>query len=109
MTGTPDQPPPDLADPETTITKAPGRLKVKTKKKRARATVSFESSEAGATFECQLDGSGYSACTSPKPLSVKKGNHTLLVRAVDAAGNVDPSPASATIKVAVKKKKKRKD
>jgi hypothetical protein len=35
---------------------------------------------------------------------VKKGKHTFEVRAVDAAGNVDPTPASDTWKRKKKKK-----
>ncbi len=62
------------------------------------ATFSFTSTDPTATFECRLDGGGYSACTSPKtyngPLSV--GSHTFEVRAKDPAGNVDGTPAVYT-------------
>jgi hypothetical protein len=37
---------------------------------------------------------------------VKKGKHTFEVRARDAAGNVDQSPASRSFKVKKKKRKK---
>ncbi len=90
----------DTNPPDTTITKRP---KDKTKKKTA--TFEFSSSESGATFECGLDGGAFAPCTSPDTLKVKKGKHSFEVRARDAAGNVDGSPATDSWKV---KKKKRK-
>ncbi len=50
-----------------------------------------------ATFECSLDGELFAACTSPREYTgLTQGSHTLEVRAVDAAGNRDPAPASRT-------------
>jgi hypothetical protein len=57
-----------------------------------------------AGFECKLDGGSFQPCTSPKSVKVKKGTHTFQVRAIDDAGNVDPTPATGSWKV---KKKKR--
>ena len=52
---------------------------------------------ADLTFECALDGTAYNSCTSPQQFSdLTHGSHTLLVRAVDAAGNFDTTPASYT-------------
>jgi len=49
------------------------------------------------TFQCQLDGGGFSACTSPQNyMGLSQGSHTFQVRAVDGAGNIDPTPASYT-------------
>jgi hypothetical protein len=58
-------------------------------------------SEVGATFECSLDGAAFAACASPfTPPSPSPGEHTLAVRATDAAGNTDPSPAVRAFTVA---------
>ena len=52
------------------------------------------SSEDGARFECSLDNKAYTACASPRVLTgLTPGGHNFRVRAVDAAGNTDPSPA----------------
>ena len=52
-----------------------------------------------------LDGAAFAPAASPDTVKVKKGKHNFEVRAKDAAGNVDSSPASDDWKV--KKKKKR--
>ena len=54
------------------------------------------SSEAGATFECSLDGAAFAACPSrrSRPAAQPRARHTFEVRAVDAAGNVDATPAT---------------
>ena len=92
--------------PETTITKGP-KDKIKTKKKRAKATFEFTANEPGASFECSLDGAPFAACTSPVTVKVKKGKHTFDVRAKDAGSNVEGTPASDSWKVKRKKKKKK--
>ena len=94
----PPGPPGDATVLDTTITQKP---KDKTKKKTA--TFEFTASEPGATFECSLDGEPFSACSPPDTLRVKKGKHHFEVRATDAAGNVDGSPASDDWKVRQKK------
>jgi len=90
-------PPTDITAPETTIDSGPsGSISV------ADATFAFSASETGATFECRLDGAAYSACTSPAGYSnLSDGSHTFDVRATDAAGNTDATPASSTFIVGV--------
>ncbi|MFN8151519.1 MAG: hypothetical protein U0R24_10410 [Solirubrobacterales bacterium] len=90
---------PDKTAPETTITKAPKR-----KVKKGRVKVAFSSSEASGTFECKLDSGDYKACSSPATFRVKRGRHSILVRAIDAAGNADATPAEAKFK---RKRKRR--
>jgi hypothetical protein len=58
------------------------------------ATFSFSASEAGGTFECRLDGGAWRGCSSPTSYGgLKHGNHSFRVRAIDAAGNRDTTPA----------------
>jgi hypothetical protein len=81
-------PPPDTTPPDTTIERAPAPLERST-----RAVLSF-ASEPDARFECSLDGARFATC----PATVRyrrlvQGRHVLAVRAIDAAGNVDRSPA----------------
>jgi hypothetical protein len=57
-------------------------------------TVVFGTNEAGSSFEYNLDNAGFVAGSSPITFSgLDYGPHTLEIRAIDAAGNVDPSPA----------------
>src|SRR5829696_904869 len=90
-------PPTDITAPETTIDSGPsGTINV------ADATFTFSASETGATFECRLDGTAYSACTSPESYTnLSDGSHTFDVRAMDGAGNVDATPASSNFTVEV--------
>ena len=53
----------------------------------------FASSEAGARFQCKLDGRPWRSCGSTFKFGVKRGKHTILVRSVDKAGNTDKTPA----------------
>ena len=55
---------------------------------------SFTSTEAGSTFQCAFGNAPFAACTSPEPVDVPgSGAHVFKVRAIDGAGNVDPTPA----------------
>src|SRR5207244_2376060 len=49
------------------------------------------------TFQCDLDGGGFSACTSPKSYAaLSEASHTFQVKATDQAGNTDATPAGYT-------------
>lgn len=84
----------DSDPPDTTITKTPKR---KGHKRRVKAT--FSADEPGSSFECSLDDDRFSPCSSPWRQRVSRGRHRFRVRAIDAAANVDPAPASARFRV----------
>ena len=74
---------------ETTITSAPPASTTQTS-----ASFSFASNVASATFQCSLDGSAFTACTSPRAYSaLPAGGHTFAVRAIDGS-TVDDTPAT---------------
>jgi hypothetical protein len=88
--------PVDTSAPDTTIDSGPSDTT-----ESRYATFGFSSTESDSTFECRLDGGGWGACSSPAEYSeLLEGPHTFEARAIDAAGNADPSPASRAWSVA---------
>jgi hypothetical protein len=88
----PPPPPSDTSAPDTTLGSTPAALT-----NSSSASFTFTASEAGATFEARTDAAAFAAVTSPRALGpLSDGSHTFEVRARDAAGNVDASPASFT-------------
>jgi CSLREA domain-containing protein len=86
---------PDSTPPQTKIVKSP-----KAKTHATTVKFKFSSSEAGSSFECKLDKKPFKRCKSPKTYKkLKPGKHVFKVRAIDKAGNVDPSPAKKKFKV----------
>jgi hypothetical protein len=83
----------DNVPPDTTITGGPeGETNDTT------PDFTFTSSEAG-TFQCDVDGGGFGPCPGSGAggatlTGLAVGAHTFSVRAVDATGNVDASPAT---------------
>jgi hypothetical protein len=81
----------DTVAPDTTITFGHAEGETTTAQ---TALFEFES-EAGATFECSADGARFGACASPVRLGgLRPGTHSFAVRAIDAAGNIDGTPAT---------------
>jgi hypothetical protein len=79
----------DPTPPETTITGGPSGSTPD-----RNASLTFSSNEGGSTFQCSLDGAGFSGCGSPANYSnLAYGAHTFQVRATDPSGNTDASPA----------------
>lgn len=91
----------DVTAPQTTITKvkaAKVKAGAKGNKAKAKVTVAFRANEASA-FTCSVDGKAFTACKSPLTRRLKAGTHTIAVRAKDAAGNLDKTPATVKVKV----------
>ncbi len=89
----------DTTAPDTAVGSSPPALT-----NSAAASFSFSGTDVGgsgvASFQCRLDSTqaaDWAACTSPKTYaSLTDGSHKFEVRAIDVAGNIDPSPASVT-------------
>jgi hypothetical protein len=83
----------DSIPPDTGIVSGPPTLT-----NSSSATFDFSGTDnIGVTgFECKLDTAPtFTSCTDPVTFTgLSNGDHTLEVRARDAAGNVDPTPAS---------------
>jgi Bacterial Ig domain/PKD domain len=86
----------DTTPPDTTITAGPSGTTAD-----ATPTFAFTSSEPGSTFACRVDSGSWSGCTSPwMTATLAGGGHSVSVRATDAAGNTDASPATRSFTVA---------
>src|ERR1044072_8628642 len=79
----------DTTAPDNSITSGPSATTTSTS-----ASLSFAATEA-SSFECKLDGASWASCTTPKAYSsLSLGSHQFSVRAKDAAGNVEATPAT---------------
>ncbi len=97
-TGTPAPQPPatgpsepdDATAPQTTVDSGPPVATTNTS-----ASLKFSADEAGSSFQCRLDSGAWTSCTSPQGYdSLGLGLHTFAVKAIDASGNADASPAT---------------
>jgi Right handed beta helix region len=85
-----EEAPQDTTPPETSISAKPASMTGSTS-----AKLFFAASEEGSSFECELDGGGWSSCSSPTTYAgLSLGSHQFSVRAKDPAGNVDATPAA---------------
>lgn len=78
----------DVEAPDTTIDQAPDPFSGD-----GQATFRFSSGDASATFECRIDHEALQPCRSPYARTLADGAHGFSVRATDAAGNRDDTPA----------------
>ena len=82
----------DTTPPRTTITAGPSGAV-----QGASGTFSYASSEGGSRFDCDFDSQGWKPCNGGRAtFSYTAAAHSLAVRAIDAAGNIDPNPATTT-------------
>jgi len=90
----------DVTPPDTQILTHPDALTNQT-----TATFTFTGSDQGTPadqlkFTWQLDGGAVNDATSPLTLStLADGTHTIVITAIDQAGNADPTPATFTWKI----------
>ncbi len=86
----------DKTAPDTTIVAMPTNPDTSTS-----ATFTFNGNDGSGSgvvsFACRLENGNFAPCTSPQTYTtLLNGSHTFTVRALDAAGNVDATPASYT-------------
>jgi hypothetical protein len=91
----------DTVPPDTTITSGPSGTITSSMPSFSFASGPF------TRFECRLDGTGatgvFQPCDSPRKLGpLTNGSFVFAVRAIDAAGNIDPTPATRTFTVRLK-------
>jgi hypothetical protein len=73
----------------------PAGAKPDAKTTSTEASFRFSSSEQGSRFDCALDGAPFAPCTTPtRYTGLAHGEHEFRVRAIDRAGNMDPTPAT---------------
>jgi hypothetical protein len=82
----------DTLPPDTFIVDGPVALSAST-----TAFFVLDSDESPVTYECSLDDAAFTDCdVEPEFVGLSEGPHTLRARAIDLAGNVDPTPAEHT-------------
>ena len=75
--------------PDTKIASAPKAVSAS-----SASAFSFQASVPVARFECQIDGAAWKGCPGTPSFGVADGAHKIAVRAVNAEGWRDPTPAS---------------
>lgn len=86
----------DVLAPHTRVTNSPSAAPT-----TRQFEIAFDSPDEDATdFECRITPAPYSSCASPWLIDVNSnGPFNLEVRAVDRAGNADPSPWALRVQV----------
>jgi Subtilase family len=78
--------------PRTFFRKHPPKV-LRTAGRRAKAVFRFGSNETNVVFVCKIDAGLFRVCAERIARRFSLGSHVVRVRAKDAAGNVDQSPA----------------
>lgn len=67
---------------------------------RAKAWFTGSGGTGALTFKCKIDRRRFRPCSSPKTFRhLRKGRHTIRVKAIDSQGIADPSPARIGFKL----------
>ncbi len=90
----------DATSPVTSITRRPEN-KILAEDEKVKVKFAFTSTEFGylTGFKCRRDKRRWKKCDSPMAYRAKPGKHRFRVRAFDAAGNIDETPAKDRFKV----------
>jgi subtilisin family serine protease len=84
--------PPAAPAPSTRFAKHPPKV-VRTWSQTARVVFRFASDQPGVSFVCKIDRAAYRPCGAKLVHRFAVGRHAVLVRARNAAGLSDPTPA----------------
>lgn len=80
-----------ITPPDPTITDNPPNPSSSTS-----ASFTLHDADVTALFKCQLDGGGYTSCTSPKSYTgLSAGEHTFDVKATDASGTYESAGSAS--------------
>jgi hypothetical protein len=80
-----------ITPPDPTITSPPSNPTSSTS-----ASFTLNDADSTALFKCQLDGGGYSSCTSPATYTgLAPGSHTFQVKATDSTGTYESTNAAS--------------
>jgi subtilisin family serine protease len=83
---------PRSSEPRTFFTARPAKV-IRTRRGTAKAAFEFGSNERGVTFLCRVDRGRFRKCQARFVRRYEVGGHVLRVKARDAAGNTDRTPA----------------
>ena len=89
----------DTKAPRTSIVHPPGRV-VSTTGGGARVSLGFRSNESHVKFRCRVDRGPFRPCGRKLKRRFRLGAHSVKVKALDRAGNIDHSPAVFRFRVA---------
>lgn len=85
-----------VEQPDTAISK----LSVNSRRRLAKVAFEATAGPAPHTFQCKLDGAPYKACESVHRVKrLDPGRHKVRIRAIDADGTADATPASERFKI----------
>jgi Ca2+-binding RTX toxin-like protein len=87
----------DTTPPQTTIDYGPEGATA-----NPRPTFGYSADDPAADFQCHIDSAPFEGCgfqSEQVEPALSDGSHTFAVRAVDRAGNIDPTPATRTFTV----------